>query len=216
LDIWIDRVKRVASEEYAKYLQKFIEDTSIPEEETLESFNEKLKERKNIKLLFPERQFNCPLTGPGKLCQTCSFSRCNKCCFSQNPCDECILNTEKFEASNFLDIISGGKPCTPENELDLYLTNQTARSNFSSNRILGGRGNKRSPELPRVVACSNTLYFKAHGESFKERTPWDRSLNNLIFSSDNIQRCIQHALFALLRLQRPRDYEETAVWERQR
>jgi hypothetical protein len=212
LDVWINRAKRVASTEYDKYLQRFIEETRIPAEETVESFNAKLKKRKNRKLLFPDRQFNCPVFGQGKLCPNCSFSRCDKCCFKEESCDECILKSEKFEASNLLDVLTGGKPCTPENKLDLYFTNQTARSNFYGGRVMGGRGNTRSPELPKVVACSNTVYFKAHGEQYKEANRYDRSMNNMRFSLDNIRGCIQHALLTLLLYQRPTDFEEQAIW----
>ena len=214
LNTWINKNKPFASKEYAKYLQKFIEDTTIPANETLDIFNEKLKKRKNIGLLFPERQFNCPVTGPGKLCPTCSFSRCNECCFKENSCDECILNTERFEASNFLDVVTGGQPCTSEHKINIYITNQTAKSNFVNGKVLGGKGDKKSPTLPHVVACTTTLYIGPQGESyFKDRVD-NNDLADMQFSTDNINGCMQHALFGLLRLQTPGQYDERLVYHR--
>jgi hypothetical protein len=214
---WIGSVKYFAVKEYARYLELFLEEIRIPSDETVEGFNEKLKDRGYINKIFPQRQFGCHVTGMGTFCATCSTKRCKNCCFEINPCQLCEEAPDKNEAKKILDLITGGKPCNKNDPLKINVINKTERSDFKNGRILhtGRQRSLRStipvPQLIEYATCSQTIKIPALGESYTYQDPsgaraGQEYLQYMEFEELNLYSCMHHALFHSASINDPTDY----------
>jgi len=131
IQAWIDSVKSIVTNEYARVLKEWTEETAITDANSLQDINALLNAN-DFRKVFPSKQYMCPRKGFGRFCSICSLKFCENCQFDTTPCARCKERTKDrtFSLEEFIKIVSGSRPCTKVSPLTIKCENQVLAEHF--------------------------------------------------------------------------------------